>query len=87
MDNTNENIAVIDNKKSSSNFERKFWENENHPVLLGTTEMCNQCFISLHCNPLTAGFVAESGYWIYSSAIDWFTEKRGLPDIIILDEF
>jgi putative transposase len=29
-------------KKSSSNFTYKFWEHENHPVLLDITEMYNQ---------------------------------------------
>jgi hypothetical protein len=29
-------------KKSSSNFKHKFWEHENHKVLLDNTEMYNQ---------------------------------------------
>jgi hypothetical protein len=46
-------------KKSSSNFRYQFWEHENHPVLLETTEMYNQRLNYLHWNPVTAGFVEE----------------------------
>ncbi len=74
-------------KSSSSNFKYKFWEHENHPVLLDTTEMYNQRLNYLHWNPVTAGFVAEPLHWVYSSAIDYFTERKGLLDVIILDGF
>ena len=33
---------ATEGKKSSSNFKHKFWEHENHPVLLDSTEMYNQ---------------------------------------------
>ena len=46
-------------KSSSSNFRYQFWEHENHPVLLETTEMYNQRLTYLHWNPVTAGFVIE----------------------------
>jgi len=49
--------------------------------------MYNQRLNYLHWNPVTAGFVAKPQHWIYSSAIDYFTEKKGLLDIIILDGF
>ena len=51
-------------KKSSSNFKYKFWEHENHPVLLNITEMYNQRINYLHFNPVTAGFVEEPWHWI-----------------------
>jgi len=78
---------VREGKKSSSNFKHKFWEHENHPVLLHSTKMYNQRLNYLHWNPVTADFVAAPRHWIYSSAIDYFTEKKGLPDLIILDGF
>lgn len=74
-------------KRSNSNFRYKVWEHENHPVLLDSTEMYNQRFNYLHWNPVTAGFVAEPWHWLYSSAIDYFTDKKGLLDIIMLDGF
>ena len=74
-------------KKSSSNFRYKFWEHENQPVLLESTEMYNQRLNYLHWNPVTAGFVDEAWHWLYSSTIDYFTDKKDLLDIFILDGF
>ena len=54
-------------------------------MLLETTEIYNQRLNYLHWNPVTAGFVAEPWHWIYSSAVDYFTDEKGLLDIIILD--
>jgi len=33
---------ATEGKKSCSNFKHKFWEHENHPVLLNSTAMYNQ---------------------------------------------
>jgi len=38
-------------------------------------------------NPVTAGFVAEPWHWIYSSARDYHTDKKGLLNILFLDGF
>jgi len=59
-------------------------EHGNHPVLLDGTEMYNQRLNFLY---VTAGFVGEPWHWIYSRAPDYFTEKKGLLDLIILDGF
>ena len=74
-------------KKSSSNFRYQFWQHENHPVLLASTAMYNQRLNYLHWNPVAMGFVNEPWHWILSSAVDYFTEGKGLLDIIILDGF
>ena len=74
-------------KKSSSNFKYKFWEHENHPVLLDSTEMYNQKLHYIHQNPVTAGFVSESWHWLYSSAVDYHTNEKGLLDLVILEVF
>jgi len=60
-------------------------KHENHPVLLDSTEMYSQRLNYLHWSPITAGFVAEPWHWIYSSAVDYFTDRKGLLDVIILD--
>ena len=56
-------------------------------MLLDSTEIYNQHLNYLHWNPVTAGFVAEPLHWIYNSSTDYFTDKKGLLDIIILDGF
>lgn len=81
------NLFEAEGKKSSSNQCFKFWEHENHPVLLDSDILYNQKLNYLHWNPVTAGFVTEPCHWIYSSATDYFTDKKGLLDIIILDGF
>ena len=50
---------ATEGKKNSSNFKHKFWEHENHPILLDSDIVFNQRINYLHWNPVTAGFVAE----------------------------
>jgi len=50
---------ATDGKKSNSNFKHKFWEHENHPVLLDSTEMYNQ-----RLNYLPARQVIQAGIGI-----------------------
>ena len=80
-------VLETEGKKSSSNFRYKFWEHENHPVSLDTTEMYNQCLNYLHWNPVTKCYVTEPWHWLYSSAIDYFTDKKKQLDLVILDGF
>lgn len=79
------NVFESEGKKSSSNFRFKFWEHENHPVMLDSTEVFNQRLNYIHQNPVTAGFVTEASHWKLSSAIDYFTKEKGMLDLIILD--
>ena len=53
-------IFEAEGKKSSSNFRFKFWEHENHPILLDWTMAYDQRLHYLHWNPVPAGFVTES---------------------------
>ena len=52
-----------------------------------TTEMYNQRLNYLYWNPVTASYVSEPWHWLYSSAIDYFTDKKGQLDLVILDGF
>ena len=49
------NIFEAEGKKSSSNFRFKFWELENHPILLDSALVYNQRLNYLHWNSVTAG--------------------------------
>jgi putative transposase len=79
------NVFETAGKKSSSNYKFKFWEHENHPILLDNSILFNQRLNYLHCNPVTAGFVVTPSNWKHSSAIDYFTNDKGLLDLIILE--
>ena len=74
-------------KRSNDCFRYKFWEHENHPILLDTIAIFNEKINYLHWNPVVAGFVSEPWHWLYSSGLDFFTNKTGLLDIIILEGF
>lgn len=53
-----------------------------------TVRKCTTSVLNyLRWNPVTAGFVAEPWHWIYSRATDYFTEKKGLLDIVIFKWF
>jgi len=68
---------------NKSNQKYQFWITENHPILLDPyTNMYNERLKYLHENPVRAGFVASPQEWLYSSAIDYYTEKgKGLIEI------
>ena len=78
-------VLEAEGKNSSSNYRFKFWEHENHPILLDTDIVFNQRLNYLHWNPVTAGFAIEPWHWKHSSAIDYFTKEKGLLDLIILE--
>ena len=83
-----ENMLAIfeaEGQKSSSNVRFKIWQHENHPILLDSIFLYNQKLNYLHQNPVTAGFVNEPWFWKYSSAVDYFTEQKGLLDLVILE--
>ncbi|WP_301928564.1 hypothetical protein [Ferruginibacter sp.] len=79
------NTFEAEGKKSSSNFRFKFWEHENHPVLLDSTLAYNQRLDYSHYNPVRAGFLTDPWHWKLSSATDYFTSEKGLLDLIILE--
>lgn len=78
-------LFEAEGKKSSSNYRFKFWEHENHPVLLDNDVIFKQKLNYLHWNPVTAGFVTEPWHWKYSSAIDYMAKEKGLLDLIMLE--
>ncbi len=61
----------------------QFWITENHPILLDPyTNMYEERLKYLHENPVRAGFVSSPQEWLYSSAIDYYTEKgKGLIEV------
>ena len=79
------NLFKGEGKKSSSNQRFKFWQHENHPVLLDSDLLFNQKFNYLHWSPVTAGFVNEPWHWKYNSAIDYMTKDKGLLDLVFLE--
>jgi putative transposase len=67
--------------KKSSNVKRgQFWQHNNKPIELWSSEVINQKIEYIHNNPVAAGFVNEPEHWKYSSAID-YSGGKGLLEI------
>lgn len=71
-------------QSNKSNYRFQFWQHENHPVLLDTNEMLDERMKYLHENPIRAGFVSGPEEWLYSSALDYYTERNGLLSLVML---
>jgi len=70
--------------KSSNVSGYQFWQHNNKPIQLWSANVIEQKADYLHYNPVTAGFVAEPWHWRYSSAVDYYTEEKGLVNICLL---
>jgi len=76
---------AVGRKKNSNNKGFQFWRQDNYPNELNTPEVTHQKLEYLHYNPVEAGFVRHPEDYLYSSVIDYFTEQRGLIDILRMD--
>ena len=59
----------------------KVWQDGNHPKELDRPSILEQKFDYINNNPVEAGCVTQPEDWVYSSAADYFTPKRGLARI------
>jgi putative transposase len=68
-------------KGNSNNKEYQFWKQDYHPIELNTSEKIQQRLNYLHENPVRSGLVWEPCHYKYSSAIDYYTNERGVLKI------
>ncbi len=68
-------------RRNSNNTHYQFWQQDNHPIALTTQHIAVQKLTYIHQNPVRAGIVYEPEHYIYSSAIDYCTNKNGLLPI------
>jgi len=64
--------------KNNNNDTYQFWQQDNHPIELSTNEMIDQRMDYLHKNPVKAGSVWEPQHYKYCSAIDYYSDEKGL---------
>ncbi len=69
---------------NSRNIDFQFWEQDNHPIILDSSEKALQRLNYLHNNPVKAGFVSDPKHWLWSSAID-YANGKGMLEIRLLD--
>ena len=72
-------------KKNSNNKHFQLWQQSNHPIQLSTPAIAHQKLEYLHMNPVEAGFVQAPEDYLYSSATDYYTNRKGLIDIEKID--
>jgi len=72
-------------KKNNNNSDFQLWRQDNHPIALATPCIAHQKLKYLHYNPVEAGFVEKPEDYLYSSAIDYYTNKKGLIEIERMD--
>lgn len=68
---------------NSNNKDYQFWQQDNRPIQLTTSEMLEQRLEYLHENPVKEGVVFEAHHYIYSSAVD-YSGGKGLLEIDFL---
>ena len=78
------NMFLYAGRSNNDNERYQFWQKSYHPVSLNTEALYRQRLDYLHENPVRAGIVREPQHYLYSSAIDYYEQKRGLLDIDIL---
>ena len=78
------NIFSFAGKRNNSNTNYQFWKHDYHPIELDTYDKFLQRLNYLHENPVRAGLVWEAWHYKYSSAIDYYTDKKGLIEVEII---
>ncbi len=68
-------------KKNNKNKEFQFWQQDNHPIECDTNEIIETRLNYIHENPIRARMVWEAHDYVYSSAIDYYTDGKGLLEI------
>jgi putative transposase len=68
-------------KRNSNNKDFQFWQQDNHPIQLSNAFMLKQRMDYLHDNPVRAGIVYNAEDYVYSSARDYYLDKKGMLDI------
>jgi REP element-mobilizing transposase RayT len=61
-----------------------FWRQDNHPKELITENFTRQKLDYIHHNPVEAGIVEKAEEYLYSSAKDYLTNRKGLLEIKFL---
>ena len=78
------NIFSFTGKSNNNNKNYQFWKQDYHPVELNTKVKFTQRLLYLHENPVRSGLVWEPWHYKYSSAIDYYTNEKGLLKIELL---
>jgi hypothetical protein len=57
----------------------------NHPIALWSQEVIWQKLDYIHLNPVRSGLVSKPQDYVYSSTGDYYENRKGLLDIVLLE--
>ncbi len=63
-------------QKNSRNVSYQFWQQDNQPKIIYTSEFAKQKLEYIHNNPVDAGIVEKAEEYIYSNARDYHYGKQ-----------
>lgn len=75
------NIFSYAGASNNNNKDFQFWKQDYHPIALGCHEKVQQRLNYLHYNPVRSGQVWEPWHFKYSSAIDYYTNEKGVLEV------
>jgi REP element-mobilizing transposase RayT len=78
------NMFGYSGRNNINNKDYQFWQQTFHPIELNTAVKTNQRLNYLHENPVRSGLVWEPWHYKYSSAIDYYTNEKGLLELKML---
>lgn len=68
-------------EENPRNTDHQFWQQDNHPVACESAEILDSKMNYLHENPVRAGVVRKGEDYVYSSAMDYYLDEKGLIEI------
>ncbi len=63
----------------------KVWQDGNHPIELMNPVMTRQTMDYIHNNPVAAEIVDEPAGYLFSSARDYYTKKKGYFQLVLIE--
>ena len=77
-------IMAFTARKTGRTDDYKLWQDGSHAVPLTSEKFIHQKLEYIHQNPVENGLVALPEHYVFSSARDYFTGKKGLVKIELL---
>ena len=78
------NMFEFAGKTNSNNKYFQLWKQYYHPIELNTPRRLEIVMAYLHHNPVKAGLVWEPWHYKYSSGIDYYTNEKGLLELVLI---
>ena len=78
------NMFEFAGKSNTNNKNYQLWKQYYHPIELNTPRRLQIALNYLHNNPVKSGLVWEPWHYKYSSGIDYYTNEKGMLDLVMI---